>query len=69
MGNCDCDNIIKEVDNFSTYKVVEERRSRFHSVTFNVDNKTMVCSCKKVEFVGIQHKYVVKVEDRRSSAF
>lgn len=40
MGACDCDNIIKEVNNLSTYKVTEDRRSRFHSVTFNVDNKT-----------------------------
>lgn len=44
---------MEEANNFFTYKVIKERRTDAHLVTFDVENNGIVCSCKKFEFVGI----------------
>ncbi|KAF7812612.1 protein FAR1-RELATED SEQUENCE 5-like [Senna tora] len=51
-----CNMILKEYNQVSTffeYKVFLIGHMREHNVTFNSEDETVVCSCKKFEFVGI----------------
>ncbi|KAJ4962313.1 hypothetical protein NE237_022252 [Protea cynaroides] len=61
---CDCD-ILEEVGLTCMYKVTEERKNGERLVTFDFSNNTVVCSCKKFEFMGIQCRHVVKVFNER----
>ncbi|KAF7801264.1 protein FAR1-RELATED SEQUENCE 5-like [Senna tora] len=51
-----CNMIFKEYNQVSTlfgYKVCLLDHPREHNVTFNSEDETVVCSCKKFEFIGI----------------
>ncbi|XP_042497994.1 protein FAR1-RELATED SEQUENCE 5-like [Macadamia integrifolia] len=61
---CDCD-IFEEVGLTCVYKVTEETKSGERLVLFDSSNSTVVCSCKKFEFMGIQCRHVVKVLNER----
>ncbi|XP_043713638.1 protein FAR1-RELATED SEQUENCE 5-like [Telopea speciosissima] len=61
---CDCD-IFEEVGPACVYKVTEESKSGERLVLFDSSNNTVVCSCKKFEFMGIQCRHVVKVLNER----
>ncbi|XP_010930749.1 protein FAR1-RELATED SEQUENCE 5 isoform X1 [Elaeis guineensis] len=51
------------VETIYEYKVISEENPKVHLVRFDSLNGTLVCSCKKFEFVGIQCRHVLKALD------
>ncbi|KAF7839313.1 protein FAR1-RELATED SEQUENCE 5-like isoform X2 [Senna tora] len=59
-----CNMIFKECNQVSTlfeYKVCLMGHMREHNVTFNSEDETVVCSCKKIDFVGILCGHALRV--------
>ncbi|CAL9779964.1 unnamed protein product [Musa acuminata subsp. burmannicoides] len=55
-----------EVGSLSEYQVTVKEKSKVHYVRFDSSNGSVICSCSKFEFVGIQCCHVLKVLDFRN---
>ncbi|XP_072978354.1 protein FAR1-RELATED SEQUENCE 5-like isoform X2 [Typha angustifolia] len=55
-----------DVDTSSNYKVVVTEKPKEHYVRFESTDCSVVCSCKKFEFMGIQCCHALKVLDFRN---
>ncbi|WOK94751.1 protein FAR1-RELATED SEQUENCE 4 isoform X1 [Canna indica] len=55
-----------EVGNVSEYQVTFKDKNKVQLVRFDSSNGSLVCSCSKFEFVGIQCCHVLKVLDFRN---
>ncbi|XP_010255614.1 PREDICTED: protein FAR1-RELATED SEQUENCE 5-like [Nelumbo nucifera] len=66
----DCDvHVCGEIGTISIYKVRPCEKSWEYTVTFDTSSETIVCSCKKFEFVGILCGHALKVLDHRNIRF
>ncbi|XP_042481306.1 protein FAR1-RELATED SEQUENCE 5-like isoform X2 [Macadamia integrifolia] len=50
-----------EVGTMTEYKLIHHEKQNQYIVTFNTSDDTVVCSCKKFEFVGILCSHALKV--------
>ncbi|RWV90687.1 hypothetical protein BHE74_00019147 [Ensete ventricosum] len=55
-----------EVGSLSEYQVTVKEKSKVHYVRFDSSDGSVICSCSKFEFVGIQCCHVLKVLDFRN---
>ncbi|KAH7683678.1 zinc finger SWIM domain-containing protein 3 [Dioscorea alata] len=55
-----------EVETTSEYKVIVTEKSKEHFVSFDSSDCSVICTCKKFEFMGIQCCHVLKVLDFRN---
>lgn len=55
-----------EIGATSDYKVIVEEKPKPHFVRYDSVTGTLLCSCKKFEFAGIQCRHVFKVLDFRN---